>query len=182
LRPRLLLEITVSLAVAMCAQHAGAQDAASAKTFLAAIYQRYGRNGKGISQSGREAQKYFHSSLIALMQADVKAVGSDIPIAMDADLMCDCQDWDGIYDLKIDVHPQSGGQAVADISFALSDPKTRDKDSWRKLKVTLASEHAEWRIYDIVSYSGRDVPSDLRAEIKREIQSYARDSNMKGAR
>jgi Protein of unknown function (DUF3828) len=154
---------------------APAQDLVSAKAFLASVYRHYGHDGEGISQAGPEAGKYFHSSLIALMQADVKAAGDEIPIA-DSDLMCDCQDWDGIYELKIDLHPQGQSNALADISFALDDEKHRDKNSWRKLKVILAPEHGQWRIYDIQSYAGRETPFRLRDAIRKDIQSYAQSA------
>ncbi|MGA9063430.1 MAG: hypothetical protein WB341_17435 [Terracidiphilus sp.] len=80
-----------------------AQDANSAKSFLAEAYTHYGKGDKGAVPSASNANRYIHSSLLALMDADEKAVGTDVPISGDGDLFCDCQEWFGIYDLKIDV-------------------------------------------------------------------------------
>jgi hypothetical protein len=161
---------------------AAAQDLSSAKAFLVSVYQNYGKGGQGIDQSGPKASKYFHSSLIALLKADVKAVGSDVPVSMDGDLLCDCQDWDGIYDLKIDIQPGGAGRATATVSFSLFDGKDRKSEDLRKLKITLAVEHGEWRIYDILSKSEPGTPFDLREEIRKELKMYSKEPPAKSAK
>ena len=57
------------------------------------------------------------------------------------------------------------------MSFALSgskDPKEREFYS-RLLLFTLVAENGKWRVYNIVSYSQREAPSDLRKDIEKEI-------------
>lgn len=57
------------------------------------------------------------------------------------------------------------------MSFALSgskDPKEREFYS-RSLLFTLVAENGKWRVYNIVSYSQREAPSDLRKDIEKEI-------------
>jgi len=64
----------------------------------------------------------------------------------------------GIRDLKIEIRMESPAAAAA-VSFALSAPKGRTKDDLRKLEITLAPEHGQWRIYNIVEQSDRPRPS-----------------------
>jgi hypothetical protein len=179
MRLKLLLSLALSIAAMAWAGAAGAQDAGSAKAFLESAYQHYGKGDKGINQTGPEATLYFHSTLIALIKADIKAVGDDIPIAVDADLLCDCQDWNGIYDLKIDIQPDGANRAWANVSFALSDDKHRKSDSWRKLRFHLAAENGQWRIYDIFDGSGSEAQSGLRSKIQKELEFYARNAKSK---
>jgi hypothetical protein len=173
MRPKLLLVFAISAAF-MPASLAHAQDADSATIFLKSAYQQYGNQGRGIDFTGPHASLYFHSSLLALIHADQKAVDQDIPICCDADPLCDCQDWDGIWDLKIQVQMESPKRAEATVSFAMSAPKGRAKDDLRRLRITLVPEGGQWRIYDILDQSGPDASSGLRAQIQKEIAYYAR--------
>ncbi len=130
-----------------------AQDEASAKAFLQSVYRHYQNGGQGIDLSGPKSHLYLHSSLVALIRADLKASGPDSVPEMDFDPVCGCQDWDGIWDLKIEVQLQDSSRAVADVSFALSAPKGRATDSLRKLQITLVPERGQWRIYDTLDES-----------------------------
>lgn len=69
------------LAVASGAIPARAQDANSAKSFLSEAYTHYRKGDKGAVPSASNASRYIHSSLRALMVADERAVGTDVPIS-----------------------------------------------------------------------------------------------------
>ncbi len=85
---------------------------------------------------------------------------------------CGCQDWAGIWDLKIEIGMmQDPNLALADVTFALSAPNGRKKDDLRKLQFTLAPEHGQWRIYDIVDDSDPKAPFQLRKELEKDIAS-----------
>jgi hypothetical protein len=158
-----------------------AQDVAGAKSFLAEAYRHYTRNSKGI----QHYDHYLHSSLRALMDADAKAVGTDIPVSGDGDLFCDCQDWEGIWDLKIDVKPLDKERAEADVTFFLSDPKDPKVggEAARSLHYVLAVENGGWRVWNVISYRKSDKSSfDLRAEMVKEIQLYADQAKQKKAK
>jgi hypothetical protein len=165
-RARLLFSFALLIAFAAPPVPAAAQDAASAKTFLQSAYAFYGKNGKGNPLTSR----YLHSSLSALMDADIKLNDGGVGV-LDGDPVCGCQDWDGIWDLKIDVQVETPNRAVANVSFALNPPKTRNKDSLRKLKYTLVPERGQWRIYNIVDESDPKAPFDLRKALELETAS-----------
>jgi len=73
--------------------------------------------------------------------------------AIDFDPICGCQDWEGIWDLRIDLHAVDPQRATAIVTFSLAAPKGRAKDSYRKMDITLVPEQGRWRIFDIVDES-----------------------------
>jgi hypothetical protein len=182
MRAKRLVAIMMVIAAALAARPSTAQDAASATAFLKAIYRQY-QNGaqdgsSGISFDGPHAALYYHSSLLALMHADVKANGPDNAPAIDFDPICGCQDWDGIWDLQIDVHVESTPpqHTIAEVSFALAPPKDRPKDALRKLVITLVPEHGAWRIYDIRDESDPSSITELRKLLEDDLASLHRKS------
>jgi hypothetical protein len=176
MRAKYLCPIAFSFIAILFCTSSHAQDANSAKLFLTEAYSHYGKNDKGAVGS-----RYIHSSLLALMKTDEQAVGTDVPISGDGDLFCDCQEWFGIYDLKIEVKMDGLDRADAEVSFVLSntkDQKERDFYS-RSLLFTLVPEHGKWRVYNVISYRKGEPPSDLRKDIEKEIQEYAQESKGK---
>lgn len=171
MRARLLLTFAFAVAAFLQAAHSSAQDAASAKTFLTAVYHHYANEGIGIEAFGPHANLYYHSSLIALMLEDQKAASPDVG-AIDGDPICACQEWDGVWDLKIDVSIDAPDRATATATFALSAPQDRPKDSLRKLVFTLAAENGEWRIYDILDQTDPSAPYALRKALQQDIVSH----------
>jgi hypothetical protein len=157
------------------------QDAKSAKAFLGDAYSHYAKDGQGISLYGPLAEQYFHSSLIALIQAHDKTLGSNLG-ELDGDLVCSCMDWGGIFDLKIDIQVENPQRAIAKVSFALYEGNDRNKDSWRRLRITLVPEHGDWRIWDIADYSNPNLVYSVRKEIKDDIEFHAKNSTGNGAK
>ena len=166
------------LAAAVATVHpARAQDASSAKAFLAEAYRHYDKNGKGIDLAGPEANRYYHSSLIALIRADNKANGPDNVGALDYDPLCSCQDWNGIFDLKIDIQLDNPlRETLATASFALDDAKRYDSQSWRKLRIQLRTERGGWRIYDILDITASQAPLGVREALIKDIRDIKQPS------
>ncbi len=166
------LQFAIALLIALAAPPipAAAQDAASAKAFLESVYQQYRHGGQGIDLGGHHAGQYYHSSLLTLIRVDDKANSPAVGV-VDADPVCECQDFDGIWDLKIEIQMQGTNRALADVSFALVPPKGRTKDNLYKLRMTLVPERGQWRIYNIVDESDPKEPSDLRKELEKDIAS-----------
>lgn len=146
-----------------------AQQRDSPKDFLASIYRHYQHGGKGIDISGRSASRYFTASLLALVRADANAVGPENVGAIDADPICACQDWEGIWNLEIDVKPQDSKHAEADVAFSLSPPASHAEDSARKLVIQLVSEQGAWRIDDIVDSTDAKNSFALRKALTDDI-------------
>ncbi len=179
---RLILSIALSALTVTCGISARAKDANSAKLFVESLYGHYANHGPGLDFSGAKARKYFDPSLNALLDADVKAVGPNEVGMLDGDPVCSCQDWDGIWNLKIDIQLVNPERARAAVSFALFDPRDGKKPDLRVLKMTLAGEHGDWRIWDIMDNSDPKAPFALREELKKEIAAYAQHSKPKAAK
>lgn len=148
---------------------ATAQDAASAKAFLQSAYGYYGKSGKGTPVTSR----FFHSSLLGLMDKDVKLNAGGVGV-LDGDPVCGCQDWDGIWDLKVEIQLQGPNRALANVSFAVFPPNHRTKDSLREMVFTLVPERGQWRIYDILDESDPKAPFDVRRALEKDIASLRR--------
>ena len=172
MRRFLLSKLTLLACVIVLGGSAHAQNAASAKTFLQSVYALYYKNGPGVEIAGTHARRYLHSSLIALLREDARVVGPDEVGVLDGDPLCSCQDWDGIYNLKIDVHDPKAGKIEASVSFALfKDTKPQDV---RSLVITLAQEKGAWRVYNVVDRSDPKVTFDLRKALEDEIRQFRR--------
>ncbi len=103
-----------------------AQDVDSARRFLESTYRLYDHNGAGVEMGGPYADRFYHSSLIALLQEDEKVMGGGVGV-LDGDPICGCQDWDGIFDLKMKIRPINSDRVEAAVSFALlKQATTRD--------------------------------------------------------
>jgi hypothetical protein len=162
-------------AIAFCAS-LRAQDAASAKAFLVNIYSHYSVGGKGIEFDGPQSSRYFDSSLMELEKADVKANGPDNVPAVDADPICGCQDWEGIWNLAIDVRMESPQRAIANVSFALFNPKDRPAGEASKLQLTLVKEDGGWRIWDILDESDPKDKVAVRKLLEEDLASLRHNS------
>jgi hypothetical protein len=153
---------------------AHAQDASSAKQFVESVYKRYEKDGIGVPFGGPYAHRFYHSSLLALMRADEKAVGPGEVGVLDGDPICGCQDRDGIWDRKIDLRLEAPDRAIADVAFALGPPTHRSKDDLRHLTITLAPENGQWRIWDIRDESDPKDIFDVRDALEDEIRQLAK--------
>ncbi|MGO9775836.1 MAG: DUF3828 domain-containing protein [Terracidiphilus sp.] len=172
MRFRFSLTIALLAAVFLPSCISSAQDRASASSFLTSIFRLYDKGGKGVGVSAG----FLHSSLTALIDADVKVTGSRITGAFGDDLFCACQEWDGFWVLQQDVKMESAERAQATVSFAVLAPKNRPADDLRTIQITLVPEGGQWRIYDIryLSAPGSPLgePKTLREQLRAEIDFF----------
>jgi Protein of unknown function (DUF3828) len=176
------LVLLFAMAVCASSRFAPAQDADSARTFVESLYKLYTKGGEGVPLSRPHESRYYHSSLLALMRADEKAVGPGDVGAIDGDPVCGCQDWEGIWNLHIDIQLQSPDRAVADASFALSAPAHGGSQDARRIIMTLVPENGKWRIWDVRDDSDPKHPFDVREALGQEIQKLTKSPKNKPPR
>jgi hypothetical protein len=176
------LTLWIVLATTSSAVPACGQDADAPRHFLESVYGLYENHGSGIDFTGPKARGVLDPSLIALIHADQKALGPDEVGVLDGDPICSCQDWDGIWNLKIAIQPLRDGRAKAAVWFALFAPQAGTDRDLRSLEMTLVSVGGQWRIWDILDRSDSKAPFDLRAELEREIHTSKRGSKAKSNR
>ncbi len=149
-----------------------AQDADSAKSFIKSIFKLYENHGNGTPYTSR----YFHSSLLSLIRADRKAANaaSEVAEALDADVVCNCQDWEGGVRVRtMDVRLTKPGLALAVVTFDFGMPQNRSDSNLYRMQYTLVAERGQWRIYDIEDLSPTldpDQPRSLRKQILMDIK------------
>jgi hypothetical protein len=176
MRARPIATIALSLAAVFSRVDLRAQTAVAAKAFLLGVYGHYQHGAKGIDFESPNAALYYHSSLVALIRQDIKANGPGNAPAIDFDPICACQDWRGIWSLKIDVHLETPKRARANVSFSLASPKNPSKDANRQLAITLVPVHGAWRIYDIEDDSDSSTTFALRKLLQDDIDTIHKDA------
>jgi hypothetical protein len=177
----MILFLVMAACICAPAAVAQAQDANSAKQFVESLYKLYAKEGNGVPSSGAHARLYYHSSLLTLMRADEKAVGPGYVGAIDADPVCGCQDWNGVWDLHVDVKMDGADHAVADVTFFLAAPTHRSKDDLRRLSIVLAPESGQWRIWDVRDESDAKNVFDVRDALSKEIQQLKKPAKAQGS-
>ncbi len=167
MRRKILTTVFLIVSLVSLARPMRSQDVDSARRFLESTFRTYDHGGPGVDFTGQHANQVFDSSLITLMREDQKVVGDGEVGVLDGDPICGCQDWDGIFDLKMKVRPINSDRVEAAVSFALfKQAATRD---YRFITLTLSRERGNWRIYDVVDRSDPKAPFALRKELEKEI-------------
>jgi hypothetical protein len=152
-------------------------DAASARAFITSAIQLYQNHGKGIED--KDYKYYVHSSLNQLLDEDnrtLAAEGTDKPYAADLDLICDCQEYQGVWNLKMDavvfndlpvVHKT---QAYVIANFLIYPPNEAGFSETRIMEYILEPEDGHWKIYD--SFNLLEGNATARKWLTDEIKEY----------
>jgi hypothetical protein len=181
MRPGLFSSSLLTIPILFAATYqAQAQNVQSAKTFVQSIFKLYGPPQKPGISADNEAH-YLEQSLFTLVKADEIAAEAvhEVPGPLDADLICDCQEWDGIFVRSLSVRIDAKGRALVDARFDIYLQENRTKDDLRKMRYTLVFVGGGWRIYDIEDLSRSLDPGhsrSLRREIERDILDLRRDA------
>ncbi|MFZ1085081.1 MAG: hypothetical protein WAN35_08965 [Terracidiphilus sp.] len=160
--------------LASVASPAFAQTESSAKAFIDYVFQRYKAGGHGIPTNAR----YFHPSLLALIQQDEKAAEAahEMPDALDGDLICYCQEWNRFSVSSMQFKIVKPGVILATVSFDIYETADSSDKVHRVMRFTLVPVGVSWRIYDIEILSEADVP--LRKELQKEFELFRKDSEI----
>jgi hypothetical protein len=117
---------------------------ASARAFLQSIYGFYRKGGSGAPL--KRPERWFEPRLAAAIRADIAQTDRTGDLGkLDADLFCDCQDFD---DIKATIGRVSiaAGKATTAVLVDNGGPVT--------LTYTLAWTRAGWRVFDIAYEHG----------------------------
>ena len=117
---------------------AAAQDAASAKAFLTALYASY--HGDGPDIFGKQASKVFSPRLRGLIRRDRELAHGEVG-ALDGDPVCNCQDFE-IKDVSVEATLKGPGLAQATAKF-------RNFGKPEVVRLDLVAGAGGWRIDNI---------------------------------
>ncbi len=139
--------VIAALVVAPSAVAAPAPKVASARAFLQTIYQHYRKGGTGVPMA--RPGRWFEPVLARAILRDIRASARTGDVGrLDADLFCDCQDFEA---LEVTIGPVAvaRGRARASVILHNCDQPTLD--------YTLVWTRAGWRVFDIESPDGGSV-------------------------
>lgn len=135
MRASLLLAACAAL---LAAPPALAQDAASAKAFVAGLYGAY--HGQGPDVFGKLAKQVFSPRLLGLIRRDERLAHGEVG-ALDGDPICNCQDFE-IKDVRVEAALSGPGRAQATARFRnFGKPQT--------VRLDLVAADGGWRIDNI---------------------------------
>ncbi len=143
----------LSLALCFCvvsSAYAVAPSAspASAEQFLRGLYAKYTPNGKPTPFVYPDAKTVADPGMMSLLRHDRDMSKGEVG-AIDADPVCDCQDWDGLKITSLHVTMQGKNAASADLALT-------NAGSSEKIHFLLVWTKGGWRIHDIGT---KDTPS-----------------------
>lgn len=149
----------IILGAAACAASATAAAAAeaSARAFVAAIYDTYvGKTGNGVAlDNNQTVQRYFEPSLAALILKDQNDAAQRKEVGtLDFDPFVDAQDWD-IAAYNVTVSDKGADKASATIKF-------NNFGKAKTIVLNLVKIKNEWKISDI-TWTPHENPNTLRA-------------------
>jgi hypothetical protein len=124
----------------VAASHASAQGLDDARAFTTKLYAAYETGSP--DYLGRDAERTFTPSLLALIRRDRATTPSGDVGILDGDPICDCQDTGGLKMTGLVVEP-AGPQA------ARAKATLRFPDETRSVTLDLKAIHGHWRIADV---------------------------------
>ncbi len=133
------LILAAMLVAPVSAPAAPIADAASARAFVELIYHYYRKGGTGAPMD--RPARWFEPVLARAIQRDIaKSERTGDVGKLDADLFCDCQDFDALH-ATIDRFAVVHGRTHVTVHFSNGGPIT--------IRLTLVWTKAGWRVSDI---------------------------------
>jgi len=148
-----------------------AQNAESAKAFMDSVFADYRHQGKHLHPD----TYYLTPSLRALVDDDNNAANkvSQMPVSGDGDLICNCQEMDGIWISKQSIRLTAPRHAEFTTTFALFQTPLppNDSGSLRTMRYVLVFAGGQWRIDDIATLYPPP-GSSLRADLLKDLKYF----------
>jgi hypothetical protein len=119
---------------------AQAQGPAAAHAFAQRLYDAY--QGGEPDHLGREAERTFAPSLLALIRRDQATAPPGEVGILDGDPICDCQDHGGVRTTRLVVRPAGPGRARAEVTL-------RFPTESRMMNLDLVATRGRWRVADV---------------------------------
>ncbi|MBX3477786.1 MAG: DUF3828 domain-containing protein [Brevundimonas sp.] len=146
--------------IAMAAPAAQAEDGAGAETFVRALYASYADGDDARPWSG---DRVWSARMNALVRRDAELATEDLPY-LDADPICDCQDWERLAVRAVALSPVGAdGSVEATVRFVNGG---EDKTALLKLK----READGWRVDDVMNPGHPSLAQNL-AESNARIEA-----------
>lgn len=133
---------------------APAADAAGAEAFVRGVYAGYTDAPGG---TGPDLMATAYSAELNRLISTGGPTGEGSERGLDADPICDCQDWQNLTLTNVAVTPQGADRADARVTF------TNGGGAPTTQSLKLVREAAGWRVDDVVSTARPSLAAELRA-------------------
>jgi len=142
---------------AAAADTARADDAAGAEAFVRGVYAAYSDAPGG---TGPDHAVTTYSAELNRLIAAGGPTGEPPNLGLDADPICDCQDWQALTLTQVAVTPRGAGRAEARVSFTnMASPTTQT--------LLLVRDPAGWRVDDVRTADRPSLTAQLRESAAR---------------
>ena len=143
--------LIATLLAPLAAQAQGqAPGLGAARAFTQTLYDAYEAGEP--DYLGRDAQRTFAPSLLALIRRDQTTTPSDDVGILDGDPICDCQDHDGVRLTRLVIKDAGPGKARANVTL-------RFPSETRLMSLDLVASRGRWRVADVHT---RETPTLVR--------------------
>lgn len=132
----------------------------SAETFVRAIYAGYAAAEAGDAAPPEDGSPMWSRRMAALIDRDIELAGDDLPF-LDADPICNCQDWEGIAVQSVRLRAIGRGRVEATVRFVNGGEAQTGR-------FILIREDGGWRIDDVLNPPYRGLAARL-AESNRRV-------------
>lgn len=151
--------ILAAAAAALLAAPAAAQPSGSAETFVRSLYARYYETTSNDEQRGPQwrNESVYAPALVSLLRREQQLSGGEVGF-IDADWICQCQDYANLRLGDLRVTPRGRDRAAADVRFTIDGGPYH-------VRLLLLRTPRGWRVEDVDPDEGENLVAGLRAWI-----------------
>jgi hypothetical protein len=121
---------------------AAAMPAQSPEQFVRGLYAQYVPGGKPVAFDYPEAGRIVDSDMLALLRRDRDLTPKGDEGVLDADPVCQCQDWGTLKILSMEIKPVDKDRSSATVAFS-------NLDGHQTVRLDLVRVNGRWKIHDI---------------------------------
>lgn len=151
--------LAAAAAAALLAGPAAAQNAASPETFVRSLYARYAGNTSNDEERGPQwrDENVYAPELLRLLRREHQLSQGEVGF-IDADWICQCQDYANLRLGDLRVTPRGSDRALADVRFTIDGGRYH-------VRLLLLRTPRGWRVEDVDPDEGDNLVAGLRAWI-----------------
>lgn len=138
-------------------------DGADAEAFVRRLYASYSDDPQSRPQVDQGLDSVWSRRMAGLIRRDTELAAGDMPY-LDADPICNCQDWENLSVRAVTLEPPPDGALVATVRFVNGGEETTTV-------LRLVREAAGWRVDDVINPYGYPGLAEAIAESNRRLEA-----------
>lgn len=138
-------------------------DRADAEAFVRRLYASYSDDPQSRPQVDQGLDSVWSRRMAGLIRRDTELAAGDMPY-LDADPICNCQDWENLSVQSVALEPTPDGAMIATVRFVNGGEETTTV-------LRLVREAAGWRVDDVINPYGYPGLAEALAESNRRLEA-----------